>query len=98
MKNRPAVAIFGALILTNTFWFLITRNLEHLYLNLDAEYIQAASERDDLKTLLFTLPDPTVYHLAATARGEALVSCLNGGDATVRPVNEFGKLVVSCGR
>jgi hypothetical protein len=46
------------------------------------------------------LPDANVYRLSKTEGsrpGELLVECLNGADATVRPMPEFGRIVVSCG-
>jgi hypothetical protein len=44
------------------------------------------------------MPDPTVYQIRKTDIGEARVTCLNGGDATIRPVDEFGQIIVSCGK
>jgi hypothetical protein len=49
------------------------------------------------------MPDPAVYRLSKTDAasghsGELMVECLNGGDATVRPQPEFGRIVVSCGK
>lgn len=43
------------------------------------------------------MPDARVYKLSRTPNGELYVHCLNGGDATIRPVEEFGSIVVSCG-
>jgi hypothetical protein len=54
------------------------------------------------KTLpVFSLPDSTVYKLTRTTgpnAGELDVYCLNGADATIRPVDTFGHIVVSCGK
>ena len=47
------------------------------------------------------LPDSTVYRLTKTSganAGELDVYCLNGADATIRPVDAFGHIVVSCGK
>ena len=44
------------------------------------------------------MPDPGVYKLSATKQGELLVHCANGADATIRPVKQFGSIVVSCGK
>ena len=47
------------------------------------------------------LPDSTVYRLTKTTganAGELDVYCLNGADATIRPVDQFGHIVVSCGK
>jgi hypothetical protein len=47
------------------------------------------------------MPDSTVYKLTRTTgpnAGELDVYCLNGADATIRPVDTFGHIVVSCGR
>ena len=47
------------------------------------------------------LPDSTVYRLTKTSganAGELDVYCLNGADATIRPVDTFGRIVVSCGK
>jgi hypothetical protein len=38
------------------------------------------------------------YQTSVTSSGELLVHCTNGADATVRPVSEFGSIVVSCGK
>lgn len=48
-----------------------------------------------------SLPDSTVYRLTKTSganAGELDVYCLNGADATIRPVDSFGHIVVSCGK
>jgi hypothetical protein len=45
-----------------------------------------------------TMPDARVYKLSATKAGELLVHCANGADATIRPVDEFGSIIVSCGK
>jgi hypothetical protein len=44
------------------------------------------------------MPDTSVYQIRKTDSGELNVYCLNGADATIRPVEEFGNIVVSCGR
>jgi hypothetical protein len=44
------------------------------------------------------LPDTSVYQIRKTDSGELNVYCLNGGDPTIRPVNEFGNIIVSCGK
>ena len=45
-----------------------------------------------------TLPDAKIYQIRKTDIGEARIACLNGGDATIRPVDEFGQIIVSCGK
>jgi len=37
MKNSALAFLLFLLIATNAFWFAVTRNLEHLYRQLDAE-------------------------------------------------------------
>ena len=44
------------------------------------------------------MPDTSVYEIRKTDTGELNVHCLNGGDATIRPVEEFGNIIVSCGK
>lgn len=44
------------------------------------------------------LPDTNVYKLSRTKQGELGVYCANGGDATIRPTDKFGYIVVSCGK
>ena len=44
------------------------------------------------------LPDAKVYQIRKTDLGEARITCLNGGDATIRPVGEYGQIIVSCGK
>ena len=53
---------------------------------------------ENTKMLQLTLPDQNVYQITQTDLGEAEVYCLNGADATIRPVPEFGHIVVSCGK
>ena len=60
--------------------------------------------RDELELKRFheRLPDANVYRLSKTSAasghpGELMVECIGGGDATVRPQPEFGRIVVSCG-
>jgi hypothetical protein len=57
----------------------------------------------DNRAMAVMLPDASVYRLSKTDAasghpGELMVECLNGGDATVRPQPEFGRIVVSCGK
>jgi hypothetical protein len=56
---------------------------------------------DDLG-VVYRLPDAHVYQLSKTDAasghpGELMIKCLNGADATVRPVSEDHKIIVSCG-
>ena len=45
-----------------------------------------------------TLPNAEIYQIRKTDSGEARITCLNNGDATIRPVDEFGQIIVSCGQ
>ena len=71
------------------------------YQTLDMNYAQEEGLRDEADTMLraqsLRLPDPAVYKLS-TVEGELMVECLNDADTTVRPVEAFSKLVITCGK
>ena len=79
------------LLLSNLFWFT-------LYSSNDRAYMQEEGLRAEADSILRQLPDGLVYQLYKTADGELKVHCLNGGDATIRPVEQFGEIIVSCGK
>jgi hypothetical protein len=72
------------------------------FILLAAFAVSVAHESKQVKPLpVSSLPDSTVYKLTRTSgpnAGELDVYCLNGADATVRPVDTFGHIVVSCGK
>jgi hypothetical protein len=37
------------------------------------------------------------YHMEYVTDGQVRVVCENGGDATVRPTEQFGSIIVDCG-
>jgi hypothetical protein len=60
----------------------------------DRAYMQEEGLRNEADYLL---GKGGYYRVERIADGQVRVICLNGGDATVRPTDQFGSLIVDCG-
>jgi hypothetical protein len=89
MKTLAAILAIG-LIASNAAWM-------HSYKAQSAELNQTAGLLNEAESYMHKLPDTSVYQLS-TVNGELRTYCANGADATIRPVDEFGAITVSCGK
>jgi hypothetical protein len=89
MKTK--LALLAALAVSNLLWF-------NYYGQLSRDYDRTDAYRQWSDSIISEQPDSLVYKIRKTYIGEARVTCLNGGDAAIRPLDEFGQIIVSCGK
>ena len=89
MKTK--LTLLAALAVSNLLWFNSYRAMKYDNGRTEA-YLEISNN------MLRAMPDSTVYQLQKTNEGELDVYCLNSGDATIRPVDSFGHITVSCGK
>jgi hypothetical protein len=89
MKTLVIVLAMG-LVASNAAWI-------HSYNKQSAELNQTAGLLDEAESYMHKLPDTGVYQLS-TVNGELRTHCSNGADATIRPTDEFGTIITSCGQ